>query len=87
VLAALGYYGGPTQTMIPLPGSPAICFITPSAATGNDQRGLPRVTPYSGTNCQDAGAVQTKLLDRFCAAALKRHCERIHVAGAHGRVA
>lgn len=59
VLAALGYYGGPTQTMIPLPGSPAICFITPSAATGNDQRGLPRVTPYSGTNCQDAGAVQT----------------------------
>jgi CSLREA domain-containing protein len=58
-LAPLGNYGGPTQTMIPLPGSPAICLINPSVATGMDQRGDPRTTAYNSTSCQDAGAVQT----------------------------
>ena len=58
-LTALGNYGGPTQTMIPLPGSVAICAIDPSSASGTDQRGLPRTTTYGGTTCQDAGAVQT----------------------------
>jgi MBG domain/Bacterial Ig-like domain (group 3)/Putative Ig domain len=58
-LAPLGNYGGPTQTMPALPGSPAICGINPSAATGNDQRGLPRTTTYGAVTCQDSGAVQT----------------------------
>ncbi|WP_263357026.1 beta strand repeat-containing protein [Acidicapsa ligni] len=58
-LSALGNYGGPTQTMIPLPGSVAICAINPSSAAGTDQRGLPRTTVYGSNTCQDAGAVQT----------------------------
>jgi CSLREA domain-containing protein len=58
-LAPLGNYGGPTQTMIPLPGSAAICAINPSAATGTDQRGEPRTTTYGAITCQDSGAVQT----------------------------
>ncbi|MGB6726252.1 MAG: choice-of-anchor Q domain-containing protein, partial [Terracidiphilus sp.] len=59
LLAALANYGGPTQTMLPLLGSPAICAINPSSATGTDQRGLPRTTTYGPTTCQDAGAVET----------------------------
>ncbi len=59
MLAALGNFGGPTETMILLPGSPAICAISPSSATGTDQRGLPRTATYNSTTCQDAGAVQT----------------------------
>ena len=58
-LAPLANYGGPTQTMIPLPESPAICAISPSNATGTDQRSEPRTTAYGATTCQDAGAVQT----------------------------
>jgi hypothetical protein len=62
-LAALGYYGGTTQTMMPLPGSAAICAglasNTPSGLT-TDQRGYPRsTTAYGSTTCVDAGAVQT----------------------------
>jgi hypothetical protein len=66
-LAPLGGYGGPTQTMIPLPGSPAICAGSagnlPSGVTV-DQRGNPieNIT-YPGYNsgnpCVDSGAVQT----------------------------
>src|SRR6185437_7067365 len=46
---------------LPLPGSPAICTGTVANATGiaTDQRGLPRTTTYSGTDCVDAGAAQT----------------------------
>jgi hypothetical protein len=66
-LAPLGNYGGPTQTMIPLPGSAAICAGLPAnilSGVTTDQRGLPnRNTSYSGdsagTPCVDAGAVQT----------------------------
>src|ERR1700722_6061796 len=61
-LAPLGSYGGPTQTMIPLPGSPAICAGSVAAIPGGvtvDQRGEPRITAYGGTTCTDAGAVQT----------------------------
>jgi trimeric autotransporter adhesin len=68
-LAALGNYGGPTQTMLPLPGSPAFCAGTsslPSPLTlpSTDQRGFPRTnTTYNGFNsskpCVDVGAVQT----------------------------
>ena len=66
-LAPLGNYGGPMQTMIPLPGSPAICAglaaNIPSGVT-TDQRGYPNTnTAYSGYSssspCVDAGAVQT----------------------------
>jgi hypothetical protein len=57
-LAALGNYGGPTETMIPLPGSVAICAIAPTSS-GTDQRGAAWPVNYSGTSCQDSGAVQT----------------------------
>ena len=59
--------GGPTQTVLPLPGSAAICAgsasLTPAAIT-TDQRGFPRLnTSYTGYNvgdpCLDIGAVQT----------------------------
>ena len=61
-LAPLGDYGGPTQTMIPLPGSPAVCAGSIAAIPGGvtaDQRGDARTTAYGGTTCTDAGAVQT----------------------------
>jgi hypothetical protein len=65
-LAPLGNYGGPTQTQIPLPGSPAICAGSlgsiPAALT-TDQRGLPNTNTsypgYSSPACVDAGSVQT----------------------------
>ena len=52
-LAPLGNYGGPTLTMRPLPGSPAInaCFNTANFTT--DQRGVPR-----GPGISDIGAVK-----------------------------
>jgi len=53
-LAPLGNYGGPTQTMPPLPGSPAIDAGLSTANTpATDQRGFTRV---SGT--LDIGAVE-----------------------------
>jgi MBG domain/Bacterial Ig-like domain (group 3)/Putative Ig domain len=66
-LAPLGNYGGPTKTMPALPASPAICAIDPSAATGNDQRGLPRTTTYGSFTCQDSGAVQSNYSLTFSA--------------------
>jgi predicted outer membrane repeat protein len=61
-LAPLGNYGGPTQTMLPEPGSPAICAgsigLIPAGFT-TDQRGYQRTMNYNGTNCVDSGAVQT----------------------------
>ena len=74
-LAALGNYGGPTQTMIPLPGSTAVCAGSASSAAAagvaTDQRGviLNLTTGNAGTytgaggycaaGSLDAGAVQT----------------------------
>ncbi|MEZ2347470.1 beta strand repeat-containing protein [Terriglobus sp. RCC_193] len=58
-LSLLANYGGPTQTILPLPGSVALCTITPTNATGKDQRGLPRATTYGTDLCQDSGSVQT----------------------------
>ncbi|WP_433969590.1 Ig-like domain repeat protein [Tunturiibacter gelidiferens] len=66
MLAPLGNYGGPVQTMLPLPGSAAICAgsaaLLPLRLT-TDQRGFARTTNYSinetPTVCVDAGAVQT----------------------------
>jgi hypothetical protein len=69
-LAPLGSYGGPTPTLIPLPGSPAICagLVSgiPSGLT-TDQRGLPNTNAsYPGyTTCADAGAVQTNYTMSF----------------------
>ena len=56
MLAALGNYGGPTQTMPPLPGSPAIDAGSDAVAAGfaTDQRGYPR---FAGTHV-DLGAVE-----------------------------
>jgi len=78
-LAPLGNYGGPTQTMIPLPGSSAICagnLGTLASVEGDavvtlttDQRGLPNTNStypgYSSTPCVDAGAVQTNYAIAF----------------------
>ena len=61
-LAQLFSYGGPTQTMLPLPGSPALCggTLTNAAAISGDQRGL-GFDPNCpvGANLVDSGAVQT----------------------------
>jgi len=43
LLAVLGDYGGPTQTMALLPGSPAINAGTSTGAPATDQRGISRV--------------------------------------------
>jgi hypothetical protein len=70
-LAPLGNYGGPTQTMIPLPGSPANCLGAYANANNagllTDQRGFPRSTYYSAipVTCVDAGAVQTSYVLTF----------------------
>lgn len=61
-LAPLANYGGSTLTMIPLPGSPAICAGLIAAIPGGvttDERGDARTTSYGATTCADAGAVQT----------------------------
>ena len=69
-LAPIGNYGGPTPTMIPLPGSPAICAglasSIPSGLT-TDQRGLPNTNAnYPGyPACVDSGAVQTNYAISF----------------------
>jgi hypothetical protein len=70
-LAPLANYGGPTQTLIPLPGSPAICAgssgLIPAGIT-TDQRGyLNSNTSYGFTPspCVDAGAVQTNYALNF----------------------
>jgi hypothetical protein len=59
LLAALGNYGGPTQTMPPLSGSPAIDAGSDSATNtfAADQRGLPRL---SGQHV-DIGAVEVQI--------------------------
>jgi CSLREA domain-containing protein len=59
-LLQLGSFGGPTKTMLPLPGSPAICAGSSSGVPGGvttDQRGF-----LLNTSCVDAGAVQTNYL-------------------------
>jgi predicted outer membrane repeat protein len=62
-LGALGNYGGPTQTMLPEPGSPAICKApaanVPSGVT-TDQRGVAySAGGYCASGKVDTGAVQT----------------------------
>jgi len=53
-LAPLGHYGGPTQTMPPLAGSPAIDAASTTNPGGTDQRGLARFTNAA----LDIGAVE-----------------------------
>jgi len=59
-LSALGIHGGPTPTLLPLPGSPAICAgVSTGAAT--DQRGVTiSGARYGQSSCYDIGAVQTE---------------------------
>ncbi len=58
-LAPLANYGGPTQTMLPLPNSPALCAGIPTALA-TDQRGFPLgVSGYCTSGKIDSGAVQT----------------------------
>jgi CSLREA domain-containing protein len=62
MLEPLGNYGGPTVTMLPLPGSAAICAgSTTLVPTGLaiDQRGFPLNTANCSNGGVDAGAVQT----------------------------
>jgi hypothetical protein len=54
LLAPLGSYGGPTQTMALLPGSRAIGAGTATGAPSTDQRGFPLNSPV------DIGAFQTQ---------------------------
>ena len=58
-LAPIANYGGPTQTMIPLPGSVAICGGIAGGTT--DQRGDPLqpVGGYCPSGTVDSGSVQT----------------------------
>src|SRR5262249_61244604 len=59
LLAPLGNYGGPTQTMPPLRGSPAINAGSDDAAAGitSDQRGYPRAVGVS----VDIGSVEVQI--------------------------
>ena len=70
-LLPLGNYGGPTQTMLPLPGSAAICAGLASAvpdtpgttmSVTTDQRGFPLSPSTCPSGKVDAGAVQTNYL-------------------------
>jgi len=56
LLAPLGNYGGPTQTMPPLPGSPVLGAGSTLQAPATDQRGFARV--INGKT--DIGAFQTQ---------------------------
>lgn len=57
-LNLLGDYGGPTQTIVPQPGSAAIGGVPLASCTTNtDQRGFPR-PGADGVSC-DIGAVET----------------------------
>ena len=63
-VSALGSYGGPTQTVLPLPGSTAICGgVQGNIPSGfsTDQRGFSNAAPgsYGVANCSDSGSVQT----------------------------
>lgn len=59
LLGSLADNGGPTQTMAPQSGSPAISAGNIYGAPAFDQRGFPR--PGSGKSKPDIGAVETQL--------------------------
>lgn len=72
-LSQLDAFGGPTQTMLPLPGSPAICAGSYAAAQtagiSADQRGVAFGNTGAGGYCPagsiDIGAVQTDYAIKF----------------------
>jgi hypothetical protein len=62
----LGFYGGPTETIPLLTGSPAIDAADPSGCTDNqgillktDQRGMPRPDREDKSGC-DMGAYESQ---------------------------
>jgi hypothetical protein len=57
MLAPLGNYGGPTQTMALLPGGPAIGTGVALPGITTDQRGMPVATPPRYWRLPDAGGV------------------------------
>jgi hypothetical protein len=59
-LEPLGDYGGPTQTMRPLPSSPAVDAGDNRVLFGTDQRGLPRIVNF----VIDIGAVELQPNER-----------------------
>ena len=65
-LSALGSYGGSTQSIVPLAGSPAICAGSAAAAPAltTDQRGLP-LDPNCPAGSVDSGAVQSSYAIAF----------------------
>jgi hypothetical protein len=67
MLAPLADYGGNTLTMVPLPGSPAICagLVSADGGTATDQRGASHSTAYCTGTQMDAGAVQTSYSTGF----------------------
>jgi hypothetical protein len=85
-LEPLGDYGGPTQTMRPLPGSPVINTGDNSDAPDTDQRGFPRIV----LGFIDIGAVElqpsefggpggtTPRQSRFTAAAISAAFTNVH---------
>jgi parallel beta-helix repeat protein len=75
-LSALGFYGGATQTMALLPGSPAIGKGTPAGGVTTDQRGLARGTLV------DIGAFQTSLVVESTAGAVNTDPAQLTLAGA-----
>ena len=62
LLTVLGNYGGPTPTLLPLPGSVAIDGLNVLAGSPvSDQRGFGR--PGTGTSFNDIGAVERQASD------------------------
>ena len=59
LLSSLGNYGGPTQTMLPEPGSPAIGAGGNSGGPSTDQRGFARSTGTGGDIGADEGTLFT----------------------------
>ncbi len=61
-LAPLDFYGGPTQTMLPLPGSPALDAAEAPSIVTTDQRGFVRERDGdgNGSGISDIGAVEVR---------------------------
>ncbi len=91
LLAVLGDYGGPTFTMPPLPGSPAIGRGTTTGAPSTDERGQPRTgridigrlpprpSPPSSSTPRAAASDRTPASSTLRQAGQPRQCPR------HGR--
>ena len=85
-LLPLAHYGGPTETMLPLPASPAICAGTTTMPTGVtlptiDQRGFPLKSA-----CVDIGAVQTNYVKATSVSSSYSGLEDVDLTGLSGTV-